>query len=189
MTKNRFDFDHQLQWRFWGARAGAGKPGWMGVLLLACIALSAAGLLIAAEAFERRRAALEQEAALQQALQQMSDPAIQQTAPPDGALNPDERKALNRAIQHLNTPWPVMFETVERLTPVDVAILRMEPDEKGVITIEAEAMSVDKVLAFAGQLAHQGAFAELVYQHHDINDLDPNKPARLSFQLRLKGGE
>lgn len=189
MTENRLDFDPRLQWRFWGAHASPVKRGWMGFLLLASVALCIAGSWYAAQAFERRREALEQEASLQQVLRRLSDPAARHAPQQDESLTADERKGLNRVIQHLNTPWPVVFETVEQLTPADVAILRMEPDEKGVLTIEAEATSVDKVLVFAGRLAHQGAFGELVYQHHDTNDQDPNKPARLSFQLRLKGVE
>jgi hypothetical protein len=191
MTPNRFEFDHQLQWRFWGARAGAGRRGWMALLLLTSLALCAAGGWLAVQAFDQRREALAQEASLLQALQRLTDPAAQAVAQrrETSALKSHERKELNHVIQRLNTPWPLVFQTVERLTPPDVAILRMEPDEKGVLTIEAESLSVDKVLAFAGRLAHQGAFGELTYQHHDTNDLDPNKPARLSFQLRLKGDE
>ncbi|MFC3684714.1 hypothetical protein [Hydrogenophaga luteola] len=189
MTRNRLGFDTRLQWRFWGAHASPAKRGWMGTLLMTSAALFIAGSWFAAQAFEQHREALEQEASLQKVLERLSDPAAQQPTQQHEPLKANERKGLNRVIQHLNTPWPVVFETIEKLTPTDVAILRMEPDEKGVLTIEAEATSVDKVLAFAGQLAHQGAFGELLYQHHDTNEQDPNKPARLSFQLRLKGVE
>lgn len=190
MTMNYLDFDHTLKRRIWGSRGGKGRRWSLTFILVGCLATCAASLWLAAQAFERQREISDQEASSQRSLQHLSAPNSLQSAPPHGTvLTDDERKALNRVIRRLNTPWPEVFETVERLTPNDIAILRMEPDETGVLTIEAEALSIDKILAFASQLSHQGAFGNLALQRHDTNEQDLNQPARLSFQLHLNEGK
>lgn len=187
---SNLDFDPTLKRRIWGSRGGKGRRCSMTLILAACLVIFAVSVWFAVQAFERQRETIDQEALLQTSLQHLSGQDSLQSAIPHGVeLSNEERKALNRVVQRLNTPWPEVFETVERHTPSDIAILRIEPDETGVLTIEAEALSIDKVLAFAGQLSHQGAFGNLALQHHDTNDQDPNQPVRLSFQLHLNEGK
>lgn len=100
-------------------------------------------------------------------------------------LTPENRRGLNRVIRQLNTPWPLVFEQIERSTPPDVAIIRMEPDGRGVLTIEVESVSLDKLVAYAGSLANQGIFGAMTYGRYEINEQDANRPARLAFQLAL----
>jgi hypothetical protein len=103
-----------------------------------------------------------------------------------GAITPAARTALNGVIQHLNVPWHDIFEQLEASIPPDVALLSIEPDgQRGQIRLQAEAQSLDSLLRYASTLQQNGIFGRLSYSKHETNDQDPNRPARLSFELGL----
>jgi Tfp pilus assembly protein PilN len=98
----------------------------------------------------------------------------------------DHRSALNRIVRQLNTPWSAVFDALERQTPDDIAILAIEPDSsRGTIRLQAEAKSLDPLLAYAQSLQGRGVLGQLVLIKHETNEQDANKPIRLSFELAI----
>ncbi len=102
-------------------------------------------------------------------------------------LDDDTRRHLNTVVRQLNTPWQDLFNQLERMTPPEVALLSMEPDtRRDTIKLQAEAKTLDALLVYAAGLEQQGMFGRLTYSKHEINDQDPNKPTRLSFELEVR---
>lgn len=102
-------------------------------------------------------------------------------------LSEDKKRNLNTIVRQLNIPWYDIFEQLEKSTPQDVALLSVEPDgQRATIKIQAEAKSLDSLLAYAAGLQQQGIFGRLSYSKHETNDQDPNKPIRLIFELEVK---
>jgi hypothetical protein len=137
---------------------------------------------------QQHQATLAQQIETQTRLEQIQAVA---SRPPDETspsiqLDGDTRRGFNRVTRHLNTPWPGVFDALERLTPPDVALIRIEPDGNGLVTIEAESTEIDKLMSYAAGLEHQGVFGTVSLRRHVTNDRDPNRPARLMFLLALK---
>lgn len=185
-------FEAGIRWRLWGASSPPAKRllGWAA---LAAIVASMAATALDAWSIWR------QEQTLARQIHQLQDQIA--ASPSNGAaaatraaatetttISADTRRQLNRVIGHLNTPWPGIFHTLEQATPDHIALLRIEPEGNGLLSIEAEAMDVDKVVAYAGGLAHRGVFGEVTLRRHATNDRDPNRPARLVFQIKLRDG-
>ena len=103
------------------------------------------------------------------------------------SLSDDQKRIVNGAINQLNVPWHDLFVQLDRFTPKDVGLLSVEPDgPRGVIKIQAEAKSLDALLAYASGLQFQNVLGQLTYSKHETNEQDPNKPIRLAFELALR---
>jgi hypothetical protein len=101
-------------------------------------------------------------------------------------LNAAEAEQYNLAISELNTPWSDIFNGLEREAQADVALTVVEPDtKKGTLDIQAEAKDVGRLLIYAQLLGSDKAFGTLSLQRHETNEQDPNRPARLSFEVRF----
>jgi Tfp pilus assembly protein PilN len=75
-----------------------------------------------------------------------------------------------------------LFDAVQLATPVDVALLSLEPDtDKNVVRITAEARDSDVMVAYIEQMQRQELFSSVFLVRHEINELDANHPIR--FQL------
>lgn len=181
-------FERNIRWRPWGCHTSARTQasGWISLIgviaLLVWILNDLWGLK------QQHQATLARKADTQTRLEQIQAAASRppEEASPSIPLDGDTRRGFNRVTRHLNTPWPGVFDTLERLTPPDVALIRIEPDGNGLVTIEAESTEIDKLMAYAAGLEHQGVFAAVSLRRHVTNDRDPNRPARLMFLLALK---
>lgn len=101
-------------------------------------------------------------------------------------LSKEELKALNNVVKQLNIPWQDIFKQLEKTIPPDIALLSIEPDaQRSQIRLQAEAESLDSLLRYASTLQNYGIFGRLNYSKHETNEQDPNKPARLTFELGL----
>jgi len=185
----RFEASPSL--RMWGHASLRRRQSMSWLVLLVALALAGWATVESWHALGQLRALSDTESALQTQIAHAATRSMREvssTSDQASELPPDTRKGINRVIQRLNTPWPKVFATIEQLTPPQIAILRLEPDGHGVLTIEAESTSIDHVIAYAGDLAHQGVFGDVSYRRHSTNDQDPNRPVRLTFQLKLKEG-
>lgn len=105
-------------------------------------------------------------------------------------LNEEMRRNLNTIIRQLNTPWQDLFDQLESLTPEGIALISIEPDaSRKSIKLQAEAKTLDALLAYAAGLEQQGVFGRLTYSKYETNEKDANKPTRLSFELELRTPE
>jgi hypothetical protein len=119
-------------------------------------------------------------------IKQLATPVAPKPAPrvASSALSEDTKQGLNRAIQLLNTPWPLALSEIEAATPKDVAVLELEPEDKG-LRIQVEAMGADKLLRYASGLHQRGVFGTMVLGRQEVNDKDPNQPTRLTFNVEV----
>lgn len=103
------------------------------------------------------------------------------TAPPApiGAL---QGGAVNAAVMQLNLPWSALHDAIAAATPSTIALLALEPDpRRRSMKITAEAKTSDAMIGYIEQLKQQALFGSVALVHHEINELDPNRPLR--FQL------
>lgn len=181
-------FESRTHWSAWGSRALTLRRavGWIAV-----VALSTVLAWIGVDLWSlstRHEHIVGQLNLLQERLVQIrissGSPAKDEAT--EAPLDLPTRTGLNQVIRRLNTPWPDVFESLERLTPTDVALIRIEPSGDGRLSIEAESIALDKLMAYANQLEHQDVFGAVVLRRHTTNERDPNRPARLTFQLEMK---
>lgn len=172
-------------WRrqLFGHRSAWWSRGFAGVLFIG------AALLVAWELSELARAQLRHDEALQalQAAQAALKPVAAVAKRPPPRLNASQARRLDDIIQQLNTPWTTVLNGLERHTHPDIGVTLMEPDvKKATIRIQAEAKSIDSLLGYADGFARDPAFGGVLLQQHETNEQDPNRPARLGFEVRLK---
>lgn len=106
---------------------------------------------------------------------------------PAVALTEEQRRSLNTVIRQLNTPWQDLFDQIERQTPKDVALISIEPDaRRASIRLQAEAKTLEALLAYAASLQQRGVLGRLTYSKHETNDQDSNKPIRLSVEYEIR---
>lgn len=181
-------FDRNIRWRPWGCHNSLRTQAFGWVSLIGTTAIFIWILNDLWDLKQQHLAAVTRTAETQTRLEEIQTAVSRppEEASPSIPLDSDTRRGLNRVTRHLNTPWPGVFDTLERLTPPDVALIRIEPDGNGMVTIEAESTEFDKLMAYTAGLEHQGVFAAVSLRRHVTNDRDPNRPARLMFQLALK---
>jgi hypothetical protein len=102
-------------------------------------------------------------------------------------LSPTQIRGYNNVIRQLNVPWKNLFEDLESMTPMDVALLSVEPDgARSTVKLVAEAKSLTTLLNYSSKLQQNGIFGRITYSKHETNEQDTNKPIRLSFELELR---
>ena len=156
---------------------------------LAGVLLVGSALLLAWELSELAREHRRHDEAVQalQAAQAALKPAVSVAKRPPPRLNASQARRLDGIIQQLNTPWTTVLDGLERHTRPDIGVTLMEPDaSKATIRIQAEAKSIDSLLGYAQGFAQDPAFGGVLLQQHETNEQDPNRPARLGFEVRLK---
>lgn len=106
---------------------------------------------------------------------------------PVSALSPMQVRGYNNVIRQLNLPWKNLFEDLESMTPMDVALISIEPDgSRSTVKLVAEAKSLTTLLSYSSKLQQHGIFGQITYSKHETNEQDANKPIRLSFELELR---
>ena len=155
-----------------------GLAGWsLAALALAlCAAAGAAGWQM-----HVRQRALESQIALARA--HAAAPVVAAApAAPRVPIPAAQAAAVNNAVMQLNTPWQALRDAIGAATPASIALLSLEPDpRRRSMRITAEAKTSDDMIAYVEQLKQQELFGNVALAHHEISELDPNKPIR--FQL------
>jgi Tfp pilus assembly protein PilN len=106
---------------------------------------------------------------------------------PVSELTSAQIRGYNNVIRQLNVPWKNMFEDLESMTPMDVALISIEPDgARSTVKLVAEAKSLTPLLNYSSKLQQNGIFGRITYTKHETNEQDTNKPVRLSFELELR---
>jgi hypothetical protein len=91
--------------------------------------------------------------------------------------------AINGAIGQLNTPWPALLDAFESVASGDIALLQIEPDNRRrLVKGVAEAMDHQGMLDYLAALGAAAPFARALVSKQEINDKDPNRPLRFSFE-------
>jgi hypothetical protein len=155
---------------------------------VACIALAVSFALAGGLAWQWLQQTLQQKQtldALARRRGQLST-AHPSATPKSPAASARDIARHNLAVSQLNVPWSDVFDALERQARPEVALTLAEPDtKKGLLHLQAEARDIDTLLVHAQRLGADPAFGDLALQQHETNDQDPNRPARLSFDLRL----
>jgi len=95
-------------------------------------------------------------------------------------LETNQAKAI---ILELNLPWKELFSVVESYQKDDVAVLTIEPDsQKGLVRINAEAKSLDSMLAYLAYLQKTPLFRNVELVSHQVQEQDPQQPVRFMLQ-------
>lgn len=166
----------------WLAGSHGGWLGWSGVAVLA-VALAWTG----ASAWQWARARQELSAAQSELQVVLGRPAHAAAAAAKPVLTPQQRRAWNQVLGQLNTPWASLLNALEAATPEDVALVSIEPDAKqGSVRLQAEAKTLDTLLAYAQVLKGAEPFSEVAPLKHETNEQDPNRPMRLTLDIRLR---
>jgi Tfp pilus assembly protein PilN len=199
MSSDELFFQTEARPTFWGSRTGrAGHVFLATVLVLVAItagrvAWEAAQVVQAKRGLENQLSALadvaipplEAAATTSSTRDRLSRLTLGETPAKD--LSDEARRHLQTVIKQLNTPWQDVFDALEHNTPLDVALLGIEPDApRDTLKLQAEARNLDTLLRYAAGLEQRGLFGRLTYSKHETNDQDANKPARLSFELELR---
>lgn len=99
-----------------------------------------------------------------------------------------EIRQANAVILELGLPWKELFDAFESSQKKNVAVLAIEPDaQKGLVRISAEAKSLDSLPDYLAYLQKVPLFQDVMLLNHQIQDQDPQKPAR--FMLQAAWGE
>jgi Tfp pilus assembly protein PilN len=108
------------------------------------------------------------------------DPLPVETDSEQVKLETTQAKAI---ILEINLPWKELFSAVESYPKDDVAVLSIEPDsQKGFVRFNAEAKSLDSMLAYLAYLQKMPLFREVELMNHQIQDQDPQQPVRFMLQ-------
>lgn len=181
MKRIALSFEHNLTGAFWGhADRRPVRQLAALVMLLAFGALGAALWRCAAAHFALETA--RSEIAAQNATAARAGPVFAGIAP----VPPHRLVAMGRMTQHLNTPWPSIFDVLERHTSKEVALLSIEPDAiKNSVHLEVEARTLPALLELAQRLGSSPAFRPVAISRHEVVERDPNKPFRMSLDAAL----
>ena len=96
-------------------------------------------------------------------------------------------RAWNTVARQLNTPWSTLLDTLESVTPADVALVSVEPDAaQAAVRLQAEARSLQALLAYEQSLRAAPLFREVALIRHETNESDPVRPVRLHLVLRMQ---
>lgn len=91
--------------------------------------------------------------------------------------------AINGTIGQLNTPWPALLDAFESVASAEVALLQIEPDKhRRLVRGVAEARDHQGMLDYLAALGSAAPFARALVSKQEINDRDPNRPLRFTFE-------
>ncbi len=93
-----------------------------------------------------------------------------------------EVKNANEVLLQLSLPWDRLFQTVESANSDNIALLGIDPDSKrGQIKVSGEAKDFDALLGYIRTLQASNFFTGVYLQHHQVQELDPDKPIRFTL--------
>jgi Tfp pilus assembly protein PilN len=180
-------FESYPKYSFWGTRTGFWNMLFKALTLTAVLGWLA---FESAELFKTQQTIQALSSQIQDLRQQsiaFKTKQQQQAQVPVSTLSPVQIRGYNTVIRQLNVPWKHVFNDLEAMTPLDVALISIEPDgSRSTIKLVAEAKSLTTLLRYSSQLQHNGIFGHITYSKHETNEQDANKPIRLNFELELR---
>jgi Tfp pilus assembly protein PilN len=183
-------FEPHPRYSFWGARTGFWKTLCKALALLFIMSWL---FFVSMEIFKTQQTNQWLASQVQDYRQQTIDLKAKQQKQnqvPVSALNPLQVRGYNNVIRQLNVPWKDLFQDLEALTPMDVALISIEPDgSRSTVKLVAEAKSLTALLSYSSKLQQNGIFGRITYSKHETNEQDANKPMRLGFELELRQSE
>jgi len=187
MPIKSFCFNNPPRYAFFGnGRPASLNVALTGALLVAGLALGWVCLQVYQTTQETRALELEVQNAQSRIAEHINNQKAKQALSTETDLSKENLKAVGNVIKQLNVPWQDIFKQLEKTMPPDIALLSIEPDaQRGQIRLQAEAESLDSLLRYASSLQNYSIFGRLNYSKHQINEQDPNKPVRLTFELGL----
>jgi hypothetical protein len=180
-------FDSYPRYSFWGTRSGFGVTI---CKVLALIGVSGLLLILGMQVFTNQQTLqllATQEQVWQERTIALKAKQQKQKLLLASELTSTQIRGNNNVVRQLNLPWKNLFEDLESLTPMDVALISIEPDgARSTVKLVAEAKSLATLLNYSSKLQQNGIFGRITYSKHETNDQDTNKPIRLSFELELR---
>lgn len=180
-------FESYPRYSFWGARTNFWKTlskTLVLMLVVACLIYESADVFKTQQTIQllsSQEQDVSQQSLVQKAKQQ------KQNQSPTAVLTPTQIRGYNSVIRQLNVPWKEVFSDLEAMTPMDVALISIEPDgSRSMLKLVAEAKSLSTLLSYSSKLQQNGIFGRIAYSKHETNEQDANKPIRLSFELELR---
>jgi Tfp pilus assembly protein PilN len=165
-----------------GNRSRRGSAIGLAVLFLGAIAIVATAWQLWADNMVLATARVELAAA--RAANGQTQAATKPTGP---SLSAQQRARWTQLERQLDTPWSSLLDALEATLPDDVSLVSIEPDgAQGNVRVQAEAKSLDTLLAYASALRANDLFAGVTLIKHETNDQDATRPLRLSVDIRLK---
>ena len=180
MKFTHIDFAPRTLRRTWALHSGRiGLFAGIGLLLWAYIAI---------QAFQLSREYRDSESEIARLDARIAKRAAQQASSKPWMIPAAQLVSITRAIEQLNLPWRDVLNAIERATPSTIAVLSLEPDaRKHSIRCLAEAKTRDAMLAYIEQMKQQSFVKEVILIRHEINEKDPNKPVRFTFEAHWAG--
>ena len=106
-------------------------------------------------------------------------------APTRSRASEAQMAAVNRAVHHLNLPWPAVLDALEAATPANVALLALEPDARERrLKVTAEAATPEAMLAYLNRLATRPALEAVRLVRHEVREQAPMQPVRFWFEAQ-----
>ena len=79
--------------------------------------------------------------------------------------------------RQLATPWQKLFQSLERASTEEVALLSVQPDaQRGSVSIIGEAKAYGDILSFARRLNQQAPLGDAHLVGTEIKEADPQRP-------------
>ncbi|HMC13339.1 MAG TPA: PilN domain-containing protein [Gallionellaceae bacterium] len=159
---------------------------WIGIMILAA---GLAWMLIVVWYYQEENGKISDQETLAASVRNISAFRVSAaSAEGDAEQVSQEIKQANAVILELGLPWKELFEAFESSQKKNVAVLAIEPDaQKGLVRISGEAKSLDSLPDYLAYLQKVPLFQDVVLLNHQIQDQDPQKPAR--FMLQAAWGE
>ena len=148
---------------------------------LLALALFAAGLLLAADAWHEDAALREQLADAEQGLAQATHRAERgeqnrRDSRPENLFSGEDNKSIQGAVSAIRRDWEGLYRAIDQAAGKDVTLLAVRPDSAGkAVQINGEARNLGAALAFVDAL-RQGPLGQAVLQSHQIKQNDPERP-------------
>jgi Tfp pilus assembly protein PilN len=186
MSPAQIHFERGPRWLRRLAGVSPGPLHWLGVVALAGALLF---LLATAWALQAIGSQLQQDRQALAALEAQRQPLGAGAKPTSQRKDVDaeRRRAWNQLAAQLNTPWSQLLDTLEGATPDGVALVSIEPDgRQGSVRLQAEARSLETLLAYAGSLRQAPLVREVRLLRHETNEQDATRPLRLTLDLQVR---
>lgn len=182
----KIDFAPPSQGWLWGH---ASSPYWrIGSLVLLFAAVAMLGWLVWSEvAWQREDQALEDNLTAARSQLQTHERKALEGKPVVVELTAVQRRRLDELVQQLNTPWPSIFDLVERTKVADVALIGLEPDARlRRMRLTLEGKGLEELYAYTARLATTPEVEQVQLLRHERQDNAPQQPVRLTADLQWR---
>ena len=152
------------------------------ILLFGAVAGLAWASMLLQQQVREHEAMREIEAAAARQLEAMKQHRVKRLVP---ASNHDPlRKRLAIVAAQINTPWPTIFDVLERGKSPKVAVMALEPvAQDGGIRLVLEGRSLEDLQEAAVLFANQNEIDRVKFVSHKVMEQLQNKPVRLTLDL------